>query len=157
LFVGGQLVPLSVPFVARTNLPGAWKGILSGLLLISPELFLLAAVAVLGKPGFDYLTGAIKKALGRFFERHGPPERVSRRRYRVGLAMFLLPLLFGWLAPYAGHHFPAYEEHRLLYAIPGDVLLLLSLFVLGGEFWDKLRSLFIHGARAQFPSPSGSE
>jgi len=27
-------------------------------------------------------------------------------------------------------------------------MLLTSLFVLGGEFWDKLRSLFIYGAKA---------
>jgi hypothetical protein len=30
------------------------------------------------------------------------------------------------------------------------LLLLTSLFVLGGEFWDKLRSLFIYEAKAQF-------
>jgi hypothetical protein len=30
-------------------------------------------------------------------------------------------------------------------------MLLASLFVLGGEFWDKLRALFVHGARAAFP------
>jgi hypothetical protein len=29
--------------------------------------------------------------------------------------------------------------------------LLISLFVLGGDFWDKLRALFVHGARAVFP------
>jgi hypothetical protein len=28
---------------------------------------------------------------------------------------------------------------------------LLSLFVLGGDFWDKLRALFIHGAKATLP------
>jgi hypothetical protein len=35
--------------------------------------------------------------------------------------------------------------------VPGDVLLIGSLFVFGGEFWDKQRSLFFHGARAEFP------
>jgi len=39
----------------------------------------------------------------------------------------------------------------LTYAIAGDVLLLVSLVVLGGDFWDKLRSLFIHSARAVIP------
>ena len=30
------------------------------------------------------------------------------------------------------------------------ILIVLSLFVLGGEFWDKIRSLFIHDAKASF-------
>jgi hypothetical protein len=30
-------------------------------------------------------------------------------------------------------------------------VLLISLFVLGGDFWDKLRALFVHSARAVFP------
>jgi hypothetical protein len=29
--------------------------------------------------------------------------------------------------------------------------LLVSLFVLGGDFWDKLRALFIGEAKAVFP------
>ncbi len=34
----------------------------------------------------------------------------------------------------------------------GDLLLVASLFVLGGEFWDKLKSLFVYGAKVQFPA-----
>jgi hypothetical protein len=117
-----------------------------------PELFTVFAAAVLGKPGFEYLKGRIKRAFGRFFREHGPPETVSRRRYRIGLIMFAVPLVFGWINPYAFHHLPGYEEYRLLYGLAGDILLIASLFVLGGEFWDKLRSLFVHGARAQFPT-----
>jgi len=33
-------------------------------------------------------------------------------------------------------------------------MMAVSLFVLGGEFWDKMRSLFVHGAVAQFPEAS---
>ena len=33
---------------------------------------------------------------------------------------------------------------------PG-ILASSSLFVLGGDFWDKLRALFLHEARAVFP------
>jgi len=40
---------------------------------------------------------------------------------------------------------------RLDVAVAGDVLLLASLIMLGGDFWDKLRSLFVYGSRAQFP------
>ncbi|UCH84323.1 MAG: hypothetical protein JSW50_01140 [Candidatus Latescibacterota bacterium] len=152
IFAAGQLVPLCVPFVARSALGSFWKTVISAVLLISPELFVLLAAAFLGKPGFNYLVNLFKRTLGRFFEKHGPPERVSPTRYRIGLVMFVIPIVFGWLAPYLSHEIPGYDSHRLLYSIPGDLLLIASLFVLGGEFWDKLRALFIHGARAQFPN-----
>jgi hypothetical protein len=152
IFVVGQLVPLCVPFVTRSELPSVWKTIISAVLLISPELFVLLAAAFLGKPGFDYLVGSFKRTLGRFFEKHGPAEHVSPARYRIGLVMFLLPIALGWLAPYIGHELPGYGSRPLMYSVPGDLLLIASLFVLGGEFWDKLRALFVHGARARFPN-----
>jgi len=34
----------------------------------------------------------------------------------------------------------------------GDGLLVSSLFVLGGDFWDKLRGLFIHKAEIKIPA-----
>jgi len=70
----------------------------------------------------------------------------------IGLVMFLLPLLFGWVTPYAGHMIPGYEAHRFVYGAVGDILFLASLFVLGGEFWDKLRALFIRRATVRLPA-----
>ena len=102
---------------------------------------------MLGKPGFQYL----KRTLFRFFRKYGPPDRVSPVRYRIGLAMFLIPVLFGWLTPYLFHALPAYGAHRMLFGAIGDVLLVSSLFVLGGDFWDKVRALFVYGAKAQLP------
>ena len=156
IFVGGQLVPLSVPLVASSSLPTVWKTVLSAILLISPELLMLVAVAVLGKAGFDYLVGLFKKALGRFFEKHGPPEVVGRTRYRTGLVMFIAPLVLGWVTPYMSHHIPGFDTHAVWFSVTGDVLLVASLFVLGGEFWDKLRGLFIHGAKIRFPGEEAS-
>jgi hypothetical protein len=40
------------------------------------------------------------------------------------------------------------------FALAGDLLLLTGLVLLGGDFWDKLRALFIHGAKATFPNQS---
>ena len=151
VFVVGFLSPLLVPFVARSDLSAGWKTTLTGLLIAGiPELGMLIAVAIMGKPGFNYLTGGIKQRLGAFMAEHGPAQTVSAKRYKVGLIMFLIPVLFGWAAPYIEHHIPGYASNQLLYAFVGDVLLVTSLFVLGGEFWDKLRSLFLHGARAEF-------
>jgi hypothetical protein len=141
VFVAGLLTPLLVPLVAVSELATEWKAGLSGLLLLGiPELFMLAAVAVLGKEGFAYLKGKLFGMLGRV----APPDVVSRRRHRIGLLMLLAPLVIGWLAPYVGHLIAAYAENRLLVAVLGDLLLLGSLIVLGGDFWDRLRALFVH-------------
>ena len=59
--------------------------------------------------------------------------------------------MFGWASPYFGHHLPGFSSGQLIYAFVGDVLLLISLFVLGGDFWDKLHSLFRYNAYAIFP------
>ena len=148
VFVLGLLCPLLVPLVATSDLPTEWKAVLSGLLLLGiPELFMLAAAAILGKSGFDYLKG---KIFG-FLKHYAPPDTVGRTRYRIGLAMFLLPLLLGWLTPYVLPVLPDYGANRIAYGVPGDLLLLASLFVLGGDFWDKLRALFVRDAKAQFP------
>ena len=148
LFVTGLLSPLFVPLVTATNLSTEWKTTLSGFLLLGiPELLWLVAAAVMGKSGFDYIKS---KAFG-FLRKHVLPDSVSRMRYHIGLVMLLLPLLFGWLAPYAPQLVPTYVEHPFRWHVGGDLLLLASLLVLGGEFWDKLRALFVHGARTTFP------
>lgn len=146
IFVVGFASPLLIPLVTASGLGTKWKAIISGALAVGiPEVFSIIAVAIMGKKGFDYL----KQLFFGFIKKHGPPERVSRARYRLGLVMFSLPLLFAWLGPYFAHHIPGYETHRLMVSIIGDLMLISSLFVLGGEFWDKIRALFIHGANAQ--------
>ena len=146
IFVAGFLCPLLVPLVTASPLPVGWKTAISGLLLVGiPELAMLVAAAVMGKAGFNYMKQLLFGFLGKHF---APPETVSLTRYRIGLVLFTIPLLLGWVAPYISGYLPVFEEHRLLLAIMGDLFLLSSLFVLGGEFWDKLRALFIHRAKA---------
>ena len=147
LFALGLVCPVFVPLVAATALSAQWKTILSGALMLGvPELLWMVAVAVMGKAGFDY----IKTRVFGFLKQHAMPRTVSRTRYRIGLALFLLPLLFGWLAPYGPGAIPGYEAQRFAVNLAGDLLLLTSLFVLGGEFWDKLRALFVYQAKARF-------
>jgi len=154
IFVLGFAAPLAIPLVTSSDLSTAWKTAIAGALAVGvPEVMMLLAAAVMGKQGF----AALKRRFGRFFSKYGPPERVGRARHRLGLAMFTLPLLLGWLAPYLAHHLPGYAPRQLIWAISGDVVFVASFFVLGGEFWDKLRALFVHGARAVFPNTDGGE
>ena len=142
LFVTGLFSPLLVHLVTASSLSTEWKTALSGLLLLGiPELLWVAAAAVAGKSGFDYIKS---KAFG-VVRRYVLADSVGPVRYRIGMAMFVMPLLFGWLAPYAEHLIDGIAFRSLGWSLGGDLLLLASLFVLGGEFWDKLRALFVYG------------
>jgi len=142
---------LGVPLVAATGLSAATVATVSGAMLAGAEVLGLVAVAIMGKSGYAY----IKNRLFGFLKQHGPPAEVGRTRYTIGLVMFAVPIAFGWLAPYAADLIPGYLGNEFTYALIGDVLLLTGLFVLGGDFWDKLRALFIHGAKAVIPQTTG--
>ena len=149
ILIVGWLSPLLIPIVTRTSLATEWKTIVSGLLAIGiPEVFTVAAIAIMGKSGYNL----IKERIFSFLKKHGPPDRVSLTRYRIGLVMFVLPLVLGWLGPYGAHKIPGYETHRLVVSVIGDLMFIASFFVLGGDFWDKIRSLFTRSAKAQFNS-----
>jgi len=51
---------------------------------------------------------------------------------------------------------PGFPEYQIQMALTIDVLLVFSFFVLGGDFWDKVRALFMHKARARFPEPGAA-
>ncbi|MFC2102208.1 hypothetical protein ACFLS7_04365 [Bacteroidota bacterium] len=141
----GFLSPVLIPFVVSSGWPNGVITVISGLLAFGiPELFMIIAVAVMGKEGFIY----VKSKFFGFLKRYGPPDEVSRVRYTIGLVLFILPITVGILLPYVENFLPILQSHKLWVVIPGDIMLFISLFVLGGHFWDKLRSLFIRNSRA---------
>ena len=146
VFITGFMAPLFIPLVTRSELSVAWKTTLSGLLMAGiPELFMVITVGILGKEGYQYLKS---KVMG-FLKKHGPPQKVSRIRYKIGIVMFSIPLLLALLFPYIEHHFEQLEGLPMFIHVGGDVLLLISFVVLGGEFWDKIRALFTYNTGAQ--------
>ena len=151
LFVLSIVLPLAgVPLVASLGLSVSITGTVSGALLVGAEVLGIVAIAVMGKSGYVYL----KNRVFGFLKQVGPPDEVSRRRYTLGLVMFCVPILFSWVSPYASSWIPVVTTHPLPFALGGDFLLLTSLFVLGGNFWDKIRSLFLYDARSCFSTPS---
>lgn len=152
LFFLGLIFPLFIPLVLMIDMSAGWKAAVTGMMSVGiPELLWIAAAAILGKAGFK----AIREKFFAFLKKHGPPQKVSRSRYRIGLVMFVLPLLFAWLEPYTAAFLPRYQSYRLICNIGGDVVFVSSFFVLGGDFWEKMRALFIHGAKVQMPPVSG--
>jgi hypothetical protein len=144
IFISGFLSPLLTPLVFASALPGGWKAAISGLLVFGiPELFMIIAVAVLGKEGYSYL----KAKLFGILKKVAPSDEVGIVRYRFGLVLFTIPLLIGWLLPYFNHLLPEFESYKQVINVGGDLMFISSFFILGGDFWDKLRGLFVHRAR----------
>ncbi len=136
IFISGFLSPLAIPLITSSTLSTEWKTMLSGVLGV-PEAFMLIAIAILGKQGFDYLKSRLWKAVR-------PADKVSSIRYRIGLVLFFTPILFGWLTPYLELWITVLEAHQIKLAIAGDIIFAVSLFVLGGDFWLKIKALFTH-------------
>jgi hypothetical protein len=144
ILVIGFMSPLLIPLITSTNWSVGLKTTVSGLLAFGiPEVFMLIAVAVMGKQGYEF----IKSKVVRYLKRFAPADKVSLLRYRIGLIMFSLPLLIGWIQPYLGHYFTSLQEISVTYYIVGDLVFLTSFFVLGGDFWDKFSGLFNHGVK----------
>jgi hypothetical protein len=153
IFVASIGWPVLIPVLPLLGVSARTTAAFSGVMLVAAEFMLVAGAAIAGKEGFAY----IKATVFGFLKSYGPPSEVSRTRYTIGLVMFATSLVFGWASPYVGSHLPGFEQGQLVYAIAGDVLLLISLFVLGGAFWNKLRSLFQHSAYAVFPDKPTAE
>ena len=156
LKLGGAIFGLSIlgplgllPLVASLGLSTEEIAAASGAILIGAEVLGITAIAVMGKPGYTYLKSRALALIGKY----GPPRRVSRTRYRIGLVFIFVPILLGWLAPYLAAVVPELPTSDVSIALFFDATLVVGLLLAGGDFWDKLRALFVHGATASFPEP----
>lgn len=148
IFIFGFASPAFIPLVLSSGFPDWLVAGLSGLLAFGiPELFMIIAVAILGKDGFAYL----KKILGKHLKPLAPPDEVSRARYNLGLVLFSLPILMGLLLPYLDHELHIVQDIPFFLYPISDLMIITSLFILGGNFWDKLRALYIHRAKVIVP------
>ena len=134
------VMPLAAVFVPVLGLPTAQSAVLAGILLAGgPEVLCILAVALLGKDTFKYFahkaTNAFRRAV---FERPA-----SKTRYYAGLAIILL----SWLPAYVYAYFPAAMPggNARIYVLAGmDLAFVASVFLMGGEFWEKVRRIFIY-------------
>jgi hypothetical protein len=135
-FASWLLVPLAIAFKA----PATAVAKLTGTLFITNKLLLVLVVAVMGKSGFQQLK---KMAFGYLT----PAPTVGPVRHVIGLIMFCLPLISSFLEPYIDHLAPGFRPNRWEFQLLGDLMFIASFFVLGGNFWDKVRALFVRTAR----------
>ena len=145
LFLASISWPVLLPILPLVGVSTGRVAAISGFMLVAAEVMLLVAAAIAGKEGFAY----IKSRVFGFLKQYGPPREVSRTRYTIGLVIFSIPLIYGWLGPYIEKALEL-EFDWFFYAIL-DIAFVVSLFVLGGEFWDKIRALFSHGTKVMTP------
>ena len=139
IIVVGFLSPLLIPLVIASDWSASLKTVISGLLAFGiPELLMFIAVIVMGKPGYEYIKGKAGKYLKQFL----PPDHVSKNRYYLGLVLFCFPIVFGILQPYLTHFIVYLKDLPLGYHIALDMIFIIGIFALGGDFWDKLSGLF---------------
>ncbi|MEM8587853.1 MAG: hypothetical protein AAGG65_07315 [Pseudomonadota bacterium] len=168
LIIGGAILAIW-PFskivgpiiILASDYSTATKALLIGLLFtVVPKICVLSTVLALGRSGFFWLRSRIMA----FLDPVLPPQEVGRSRYRVGLVLFTLPFFIEWSFPYTSYVPAGIPQMVYILSWVADLTLVISLFVLGGAFWRKLRALFIRTELADFSAiekatfmPTGGE
>ncbi|MFN4140893.1 hypothetical protein [Aestuariivirga sp.] len=112
------------------------------------KVLVIASAAFLGRAGFDQLKALVFGTVRRL----AFPDEVSPLRYRVGLLFLVVPIVLAWVAPYVAEFAPSIGRNTVRDGVISDMLVLVGLVMLGGDFWDKLRALFLRDAKAVFPA-----
>lgn len=128
--VGGMLVPLLGLDKATSAL------LVGGMVVGAPEICVVAAISLWGRETFNYFLGQAKG----LFRRLLPPAHVSPFRYRFGLLVFWGSALPCWLLAYFPHWLE--DKSRVAVLVGADFAFIFSFYILGGDFWGKLRALF---------------
>jgi len=123
-----------------------WKGFIVTCFWISAPLMKFTSIAILGKASYMW----IRYQMHLVYRRITKPGPVSRSRYNIGLIMFVLPFIPNYIISFTPHMIPDSESIHYFIIVTADIIFLSSLFVLGGDFWDKLRGLFIYSAKSNF-------
>jgi hypothetical protein len=142
LFAAALLIWLLVPIAAAVGVPASRIAGLTGTIFVLNKVLFLTVVAVLGKSGFQQL----KRTLFGYVTGLVPDGIVGPTRHAIGLVMFCLPLVSAWLEPYVDALSPGLRPNLWQFQLLGDMMFVASFFVLGGNFWAKIRALFVRTA-----------
>jgi len=144
LFIYSFLPICTVELIFLLPLTPAEKASVAVIYVGSGEIAFLCAVALLGKPFVEALKAKIKG----FFVRKkpaAPPEPIGKTQHAIGVTLFFMsflpyPVVEGILI--FGHPTGRDLNYLVSAMLAGDVIFIVSLFVLGGEFWERLKKLF---------------
>lgn len=152
LLAFGIVLPFGSVLVYETAWPPLLKSGVIGFLLLGAEIFAIPAIAIMGKENFARLAMAFRRCIGSL----KPAGNIGPVRHAAGIVLLLIPVPVVYIMAYLPSWLPDNSPERLWVNLLTDGVFLVSLFVLGGDFWDKLRSLFVREARARFPARPGT-
>lgn len=129
---------VAIPLVGLVLSLAGWRGMQSPLLAFLlmggfPEILCLGAIAVVGRRRF---LPAGTSARGK------PSASASRIRYYAGLTGCFLNPVPVWLYAYTPWLLPGGIEKFILLSM-ADLVFVSSVLLMGGEFWEKFRRLFV--------------
>ncbi len=142
LLVIGLVMPLGTMLVARTGWSSTTKSLVSGGLIFGFEVMALIAAAVMGKENFDRIMAPVKQLLSRWLGHMRLARGIGPVRHAVGVTLFFVSFLPAYVFSYAPSLLQNAATPRLWVLLLGDAMFLVSLVLLGGDFWDRLRLLF---------------
>lgn len=142
IFIFAFALWLLVPLAASMNVPGPRIAAVTGAIFVANKVLMLTCIAVMGKAGFQRLKGM---AFG-YARGLAPSGPIGPARHVIGLVMFCLPLITAMLEPYVDQFLPGLRPNLWQLQALGDLVLIASFFVLGGDFWNKIRALFVRTA-----------
>ena len=132
------MVVAILPFM---GLSLAQSGAFAVVFLASGEITFMIAAALLGK---EFLV-ALKKRFMAVFKRTHVPKTVSRIRHRIGVALLVLSIL-PYYAVLVDLLFFSHKEAEITFLawamVAGEAAFIAGLFLLGGQFWERLKHLF---------------
>lgn len=143
IFILAFALWLLVPIAASMGLPASRIAAMTGAIFVANKVLLLTCIAVMGKSGFQQL----KTMVFGYAKGLSPSDTVGPIRHAIGLVMFCLPLISAMLEPYVDHLAPGLRPNLWQLQLLGDLMLIGSFFVLGGDFWSKIRALFLRTAK----------
>lgn len=123
-----------------------WKAFILATFWASAPIMKIVSIAVMGKKSYLW----IKYKFWHLFVKVTKPHAVSRFRYNIGLIMFCLPIIPNYFMSYAPKMIADAYPTRIIINIIIDAVFVASWFVLGGDFWDKIRALFTYTAKVKF-------
>lgn len=140
IFVLAFALWLLVPLAALMQVGAGTVAALTSTVFIGNKVFLL----IMGKPGFQELK---RRMVGYAAALAPSEEAVGPLRHRIGLVMFLTPLISSFIEPYVDAIAPNVRPDSWLLQVLGDLMLIASFYVLGRNFWEKAAALFVRTAR----------
>jgi hypothetical protein len=147
--VGGNLLFFTSAWIAWMPWSASFKAALWSVLFFAPEAGTFIGIAIMGRENYD----RFKAVLVRWLLKIKPAGNIGIVRHYIGLALFLLPLVPCYIQSYHPHWLPDSSPLRWQVKIAVDAGFLASLFILGGDFWDKLHALFTPGPLRHLPAP----